>query len=185
MGWVDKVPRAGNLYIGGLHALYQRQDLFKEYKITHIISALDFDLYEAGHFKEYAHIQVKLDDDPNENFFAHTRRFRDTNDFIESALSNGGAVFVHCAMGKSRSATIVIAYLMYKYHISPTAALAQLNEGRPVCEPNPGFQEQLEVYHDMLRCDSEADANRVYDQWLKTRYTGDWYSERRREISKL
>lgn len=96
MGWVDKVPRAGNMYIGGLHALYQRQDLFKEYRISHIISALDFDLYEAGHFKEYTHIQVKLDDDPNENFFTHTNYFKDTNDFIESALNNGGAVFVHC-----------------------------------------------------------------------------------------
>lgn len=88
-------------------------------------------------------------------------------------------------MGKSRSATIVIAYLMWKYHISPVEALAQLNEGRPVCEPNPGFQEQLEVYHDMLRSGSEADAKLVYEQWLKTRYTGDWYSERRRQISKL
>lgn len=88
-------------------------------------------------------------------------------------------------MGKSRSATVVIAYLMYKYRISPAEALAQLNEGRPVCEPNPGFQEQLEIYYDMLNSASEADANRVYEQWLKTRYTGDWYSERRRQISKL
>ena len=109
MGWVDKVPRAGNLYIGGLHALYQRQDLFKEYKITHIISALDFDLYEAGHFKEYTHIQVKLDDDPNENFFTHTNHFRDTNDFIEAALSNGGAVFVHCKRSPSVCSTPVFA----------------------------------------------------------------------------
>lgn len=98
MGWVDKVPRAGRLYIGGLHALYQRQDLFKEAGISHIVSALDFDLYEAGHFKEYSHMQVKLDDDPNEDFFQHTNRFRDTNSFIDNALSNDGAVFVHCEL---------------------------------------------------------------------------------------
>lgn len=88
-------------------------------------------------------------------------------------------------MGKSRSATIVCAYLMYKFQLSPAAALAQVNEGRPVCEPNPGFQEQLEVYADMLKTTSEADFNRIYDQWRKTRYTGDWYSDRRRQQSKM
>jgi dual specificity phosphatase 12 len=28
MGWVDQIPRCGKLYIGGLHALYQKPDLF-------------------------------------------------------------------------------------------------------------------------------------------------------------
>lgn len=88
-------------------------------------------------------------------------------------------------MGKSRSATIVCAYLMYKYQLSPAEALAQLNEGRPVCEPNPGFQEQLEVYAEMLKAKSESDSNGIYEHWRKTRYTGDWYSERRRQESKL
>lgn len=136
MGWVDKVPRTegGGLYIGGLHALYQRQDLFRQYKISHIVSMLDFDIYEAGHFKDYKHMHVRIDDDPNENMLEHLKA---TNDFIENALSNGGAVFVHCAMGKSRSATIVVAYLMRKYGKTPDDALSQLCEGRPVCEPNP------------------------------------------------
>ena len=131
-----KVPRTdgGGLFIGGLHALYQRQDLFRQYKISHIVSMLDFDIYEAGHFKDYKHMHVRIDDDPNENMLEHLEA---TNDFIENALSNGGAVFVHCAMGKSRSATIVVAYLMRKYGKTTDEALAQLCEGRPVCEPNP------------------------------------------------
>ena len=183
MGWVDRIPRAGNLYIGGLHALFQKPDLFKEAQITHILSILDYDLYEAGHFKEYKHLQIRLDDDPNENILQH---FEETNRFLDSALQDGGAVFVHCAMGKSRSATLVCAYLMHKYGVTPFQALQQVCEGRPVCSPNPGFMEQLEVYHNVLRSKDSTKSKSIYQEWLKGRFTGDWWTwDRRRRASKL
>jgi dual specificity phosphatase 12 len=125
MGWVDQIPRAGKLFIGGLHALYQKPDLFQQAGITHIVSILDFDIYEAGAFEEYKHIHIRVDDDPNENLLQH---FQETNRFIEDALAGEGGVFVHCAMGKSRSATVAVAYLMQKYDLSPGRALAQVCE---------------------------------------------------------
>lgn len=151
--------------------------MFKDAKITHILSVLDYDVYETGHFADYTHMQVRLDDDPNENLLAH---FNDTNKFIETAITAGGRVFVHCAMGKSRSATVICAYLMWKFGVSPDEALSQLQEGRGVADPNPGFFEQLEVYEEMLKATNNAAAKRVYDDWLKTRYTGDWYTRDRR-----
>jgi dual specificity phosphatase 12 len=99
----------------------------------------------------------------------------------------GGGVFVHCAMGKSRSATLVCAYLIWKYRLSPEAALEQLCEGRPICDPNPGFKEQLEVWSSMCRAGSEEEKTRIYDSWEKDRFTGevwDWETrvkERERE----
>lgn len=51
-------------------------------------------------------------------------------------------------MGKSRSATIMTAYLIYKLSIPPPAALNLIKEIRPMVEPNPGFMEQLELYYD-------------------------------------
>ncbi|CZT18730.1 uncharacterized protein RCC_04574 [Ramularia collo-cygni] len=183
MGWLDEVPRAGGLYIGGLHALFQKQDLFKKERITHIVSVIDFDLYENDTFSHYKRIQIKLDDDPNENLLEH---FPATNAFISDALKDGtGRVFVHCAMGKSRSATIVCAYLMFKYGVSPSKALEQLCEGRPVCEPNPGFQEQLRVYEKMLKAKDESERDGVYQHWIKNRYTGTWYSDMRQQAWKL
>lgn len=179
MGWVDRVPRAGKLYIGGLHALYQKPDLFAQAAITHIVSVLDFDIYEAGHFSDYKHIHIRQDDDPNENLLQHFKR---SNAFIEEALSSGGGVFVHCAMGKSRSATIVCAYLMGKYDLTPTQALAQVCEGRPVCGPNLGFMEQLEIYSRILKAEDEAAADQVYRKWLDERFIGDpWTWEARKK----
>ena len=136
MGWVDKIPRAGKLFIGGLHALYQKPDLFEKAGISYILSVLDFDIYEAGAFKEYKHLHIKLDDDPNENLLQH---FNECVEFVQQGLDSGGGVFVHCAMGKSRSATVCCAYLMQKYDISPEKGLSQVCEGRPVAGPNPGF----------------------------------------------
>lgn len=173
MGWVDLVPRAGNLYIGGLHALIQRPDLFKEAKMTHIVSVLDFDIYERGQFEQYKHLMIQVDDEPNEILLKH---FEQTNAYINEALDAGGAVFVHCAMGKSRSATVVCAYLMWKYGAEPKDALAQVCEGRAVCSPNPGFMEQLGVYRQMLKADSKEAADSIYGTWEKDRFTGDWWT---------
>lgn len=74
----------------------------------------------------------------------------------------------HSAMGKSRSATCVIAYLMQKYHISPSEALEQVRQGRPMCEPNEGFMSQLELYHDM-QTPKDVENTPAYQRWLYQR----------------
>jgi len=167
MGWIDEVPRAGGLYIGGLHALVSQPDLFTQAQITHILSVLDYDI---GQYPQYTTLRIQVDDDPNEDLLRH---FETTNRFIADALAKGGRVFVHCAMGKSRSATIVCAYLMREGRLSPQQALQQVCEGRPICQPNPGFMEQLAVYSQMLQARTRDEADVVYQKWLKERFTGD------------
>lgn len=170
MGWVDRVPRAGNLFIGGLYALYQT-DLIKAAGITHVLSIIDYDPLLQEKFKHLRHYHIRADDHPNENLLQH---FTKTNEYIEDGVKNGG-VFVHCAMGKSRSATIVVAYLMWKYHVTWEQGLEQLCEGRPVCDPNLGFKEQLQAYGKMLKAKDEKEANIIYQTWLEERFQGEWY----------
>ena len=89
-------------------------------------------------------------------------------------------------MGKSRSATVCCAYLMKTYGKSPLKSLEQICEGRPVCSPNPGFMEQLEVYSHMLKVNDNTKSDQIYKDWLKDRYTGEyWTFDRRLEKSKL
>ncbi|KAI4886362.1 hypothetical protein NFI96_004712 [Prochilodus magdalenae] len=63
--------------------------------------------------------------------------------FIKSAVSTpGGKVLVHCAMGLSRSSTLVLAYLMIHENMTLVEAIKAVAEYRNIC-PNTGFMEQL------------------------------------------
>lgn len=68
--------------------------------------------------------------------------FQSAADFIESALKNRGTVYVHCRVGVSRSATIVIAYLMLKKEMSVLNAI-QFVQTRRAISPNSNFLTQL------------------------------------------
>jgi dual specificity phosphatase 12 len=189
MGWVDQVPRAGKLYIGGLYALYQT-DLIRAAGITHVLSVIDYDPLLQERFAHLKHFHVRADDHPNENLLQH---FEDAVRYIDAALQelnqseeegSGGGVFVHCAMGKSRSATLVVAYLMWKYQLDPVTALEQLCEGRPVCDPNPGFKEQLDVWARMCKTGDEEEKRRIYEEWETTRFTGEYWEWDQRRTAK-
>ena len=189
MGWVDQVPRAGKLYIGGLYALYQT-DLIRAAGITHVLSVIDYDPLLQDKFAHLKHFHIRADDHPNEDLLQH---FPEAVRYIDQALEEvgriqetekaalqhradgAGGVFVHCAMGKSRSATLVVAYLMWKYSLDAGMALDQLCEGRPVCDPNPGFKEQLSVWEKMCRAQTEDESRTIYEDWEKTRFKGEYW----------
>ncbi len=71
-------------------------------------------------------------------------------------------------MGKSRSATVVCAFLMQRYGITPMEALSQIREARPFCEPNDGFMKQLELYHSMATPEN-VEETPAYQRWLYER----------------
>ena len=93
-------------------------------------------------------------------------------------------------MGKSRSSTVLIAYLLWasarahtahptpdpdsEFTIIPPAplnvdsALALVRRGRPLCEPNDGFMEQLHLYHKM-GCPDNVASHPLYQRWLYRR----------------
>jgi len=55
-------------------------------------------------------------------------------------------ILVHCLMGRSRSASIVIAYIMRKYRLKYPAAFSYVRAKRSVVQPNIGFVKQLELW---------------------------------------
>lgn len=104
------------LFLGNCTAARNIQFL-KSNKISHILTIDSFPIpayvcSSASINNKYIHIA----DMTRENILEH---FEDCISFIEDAMSSlEGAVLVHCFYGVSRSATIVIAYLMKKYNIN-------------------------------------------------------------------
>lgn len=138
---VGESANKGNVYLGGLEALHQLQG------IQAVVSALSSHYNEQDLdqliTKSRAHLRLVVDDDPDENL---ERYFQYTADWIERHVQEGNNVLVHCAAGMSRSATILINYmLVYLPEFqSVQEALEYVREYRPIVHPNRGFMKQLE-----------------------------------------
>jgi len=66
---------------------------------------------------------------------------------IHQLLKDGQRVLVCCFAGKSRSVTIVTAYLIRYRGMTMDSALEYILERRPVINPNPTFRRKLMEFH--------------------------------------
>jgi len=123
-------------------------ELLDSLAVTHIIT-LNHQIPFPTRFEYYP---INIDDAPNEDIFQY---FDDTYEFIEQSQRNlaggsGYSCLVHCAAGVSRSASIVLAYMMRKLRIPLDTAIEELRRDRPYIEPNLGFLVQLRAYQFQL-----------------------------------
>ncbi|XP_042314999.1 dual specificity protein phosphatase 13-like isoform X2 [Sceloporus undulatus] len=133
-----------NLYIGDLYVARDIEKL-RRMGITHIVNAAAGRFHINTGAKFYKDLPVdyygvEADDDPK---FDLSIYFHPTAKYIRAALhSPKGKVLVHCAMGISRSATLVLAFLMICENKTLVDALKTVREHRGIC-PNTGFISQL------------------------------------------
>lgn len=89
--------------------------------------------FHEGRLK-YLHIDIDDNDD------APILKFVDrANAFLDEGLRSSEHVLVHCNSGMSRSATLVIAFLMSRRGMSLADAYETTRSARPVILPNRGF----------------------------------------------
>ncbi|KAI1494318.1 protein-tyrosine phosphatase-like protein [Biscogniauxia mediterranea] len=205
-----------------------RKRLF-ELNITHVLSVIEFSFIKWGEeARRFTHLSIDIDDDEDADLLVHFSkavRFIDSglypssgsanqhhhhhsegtpgSDGVDgeqsSTLSLPGGVYVHCAMGKSRSVSCVIAYLLYKYphrfggkqftpsHASTLErrssaadavhrALQCVRESRSMAYPNDGFMRQLEMWWE-FGCpaddDNAIERHPAYQKWLYDRMLKD------------
>jgi protein-tyrosine phosphatase len=79
---------------------------------------------------------IRVHDVPTTRLAPH---FGDCIKFIYNAIASGGKVLVHCWAGVSRSATIVIAYLMRMHEMQLGLAFNLVRTKRMIVNPNHGF----------------------------------------------
>ncbi|GLV40700.1 uncharacterized protein CBL_13798 [Carabus blaptoides fortunei] len=74
--------------------------------------------------------------------------FPDAIKFIQQAMDAKGKILVHCVMGISRSASVVMAYFIVTKKIRASQALRYVYQKR-IVQPNDGFMEQLARFSNM------------------------------------
>lgn len=136
------------LYLGGA-SINLNPKLANYYGITHILNmaseqAPNMQLFGNRNIK-YKHIPA--DDVLNYNIRYH---FEEAFEIIDDARRTNGRILVHCAMGISRSATIVIAYLMSRYNMNLRAAYDYVRSKRPIIAPNSLFLKLLQDFENEL-----------------------------------
>lgn len=87
--------------------------------------------------------------------------FDEAHAYIDDALRDGASVLVHCNQGVSRSATIVVSFLMRRLRLSASDALRRARAARACVRPNPGFMSALDAYDAELRSGKSAHAGDV------------------------
>ena len=92
----------------------------------------------------------------------YVKYFGECFDFIKGE----DKVLVHCSQGASRSATIVIAYLMWSKKMPYKEALEFVKKKRSVIRPNPGFKAQLELFEKEL-IDKNYDIDKIKFEEIK------------------
>jgi dual specificity MAP kinase phosphatase len=95
--------------------------------------------------------RVPVDDTPRDNAVMYSH-FPVAVVTIDSVLRRGKGVLVHCRAGMQRSATVVAAYLMYKYGLSAKDAMAAIKGTKTeTFWPVPTFKVALLKYQTDLR----------------------------------
>eukprot|EP00123_Amoebidium_parasiticum_P008791 comp19026_c0_seq1/m.21421 comp19026_c0_seq1/g.21421 ORF comp19026_c0_seq1/g.21421 comp19026_c0_seq1/m.21421 type:complete len:233 (-) comp19026_c0_seq1:282-980(-) len=95
-----------------------------------------------------SYLVIEVHDSPGENIIHHFPRFRD---FVNGSLSQGGRVLVHGNAGISRSAALLIAYVMERNGMGYDEAYLMVQSRRFCINPNEGFCAQLSEYEPIYK----------------------------------
>jgi protein-tyrosine phosphatase len=141
------------LFIGDVYAAvgdYRtlEHDVLDILKIDVVISALTEDEYEDHMIHQTDFVgrewcRLIIEDDEAENIIPNCYT---AHAIISQALQKKKNVMVHCKAGMSRSAALVIAYLMIEHKWRYEEAYSYVKKKRPIVAPNEGFVRQLKNF---------------------------------------
>ena len=141
-----------NLWLGNIYAAENITEL-KNKGIKKILTVMNGFKPKIPLKEEFIHKQFEIKDLSNQNIIQY---FGDCLNFIKGDEK----VLVHCQAGASRSASIVIAYLMWKKRKKYDEILKLVKSKRFIVSPNFGFKEQLIAFEKVL-ADNDYDIDKI------------------------
>ena len=129
-----------NIYLGDFRTA-DNIDILKEHNITHIINCA-FNL--PNKFPEQiTYKRLELRDETDQPII---EKLEEAYQFIKENKDKN--IFVHCVFGKSRSASVVIFYIMKEKKLNFNEAKNFVKNIRQIVEPNSGFENELNRYYE-------------------------------------
>lgn len=133
------------LYLG-MQEVAVSEEYIKKLGIQRILTLREYPLAEDQKLPNIDYYHVGLHDTPDDDLLSH---FPECHKFLDEGAAKGQTIYVHCRMGVSRSATVVISWLMVKYKLSAEEALKKVQKKRSQVRPNPSFMFQLKLWGEM------------------------------------
>jgi protein-tyrosine phosphatase len=131
-----------NLYISDMH-FAQNKEIISALSISAVINLAPDVAKNAFELEpNFAYLTLYIQDNSTTDI---AKYFAVTRNFIDKYINSRG-VLVHCAAGISRSATIIIAYVMKTLHLSFQSAFSFVQDRHPIADPNLNFLLQLMQY---------------------------------------
>ena len=135
-------PILPHLYLGCRKIASSLPNLL-ECGITRILNCTSSVPNKFEHLDRFAYHQIAVEDSHDVNMIA---RLPEAFAFIEEARVRGEKVLVHCNAGISRSATVIIGYLMTYYAHTVDTAFEFVKQRKSNISPNFSFMGQLVEY---------------------------------------
>lgn len=110
---------------------------------TSIFTSTDTSITIYDNYNDITYLRIPIYDDCTYHI---TDYIKEAMEFIDNATQNKGNILIHCYMGSSRSASIVLAYLIYKYNYSLNDALLFLKNKRNIVNINVNFINDVKTY---------------------------------------
>ena len=130
-----------NIYIGNINSVYDIKSL-KDTGITHIISVIAG--FVPPYPEDFEYLVINAIDNLNTDF---SKNFEVANEFINKDFESTKKILIHCQAGRSRSATILAAYIIKTFGMDVKNTLNLLTSKRDIIKPNDSFLIQLENYY--------------------------------------
>jgi len=159
---------SNNFWLGTKRCATDNEFLNK-HNITHILSVTtSLTDNQCATIKENItgeHRIVPIYDVPNEDLLSRIPECISFMDTINTTSYSG--ILVHCDEGVSRSASVVIAFIMYLFKVPVHDAITMLKGVRPIMDPNPGFVRQLHLFYDICWEINDMVEHPVYKGWRR------------------
>eukprot|EP01091_Cochliopodium_minus_P003982 TRINITY_DN1390_c0_g1_i1.p1 TRINITY_DN1390_c0_g1~~TRINITY_DN1390_c0_g1_i1.p1 ORF type:complete len:337 (-),score=86.86 TRINITY_DN1390_c0_g1_i1:56-1066(-) len=156
------------LYLGGIENAKSKEciDSLNIKNIVNVTSHYDNQFEETG----IKYLRISIQDNTQQNIADH---FEMSYNFIKESLEKKENILIHCVAGVSRSASLVLAFLMKYNNTSYKETFEYLRKRRKNIFPNVGFLKQLLLFEKKLFGVNSAsiqtyfpdyDENKTYEQ---------------------